>query len=377
MKKSQLEQLNASLDKALAPPRQKPKANLDALLNEYDDESARKPPTRVDKSGNTSTPRLTSRTSTSSRTSTPNTIQAKGASIAPERDFQRVPNSVTRQAIPQGLFRGKSKQVWDYLYSATRGAILPTRTVRKSRNEIKNGSGLGSMVTVDAAIEHLMRVGLLNVKPAVGSLAGNEYEVFTPEEATVSSASSTSTTSTTSLTQNLVLLDVLESSSTSITQVVENPTVSDHAKTSFKTSEQNTDDEAFAGLNELFQQATINLTGKLPTTGDRDRWRELAELLIAELQIAAARTGHVSNVPAFLTEHLRRRLWKKDKAQLEREGRAAATAPEARPTIDISKCPDCGGAGWFYPDGQERGVAKCRHEKLTAETIKSPQVEST
>src|ERR1044072_3980910 len=37
MKKSQQELLNASLDKALAPPRQRPKQNLDALLEEYDD----------------------------------------------------------------------------------------------------------------------------------------------------------------------------------------------------------------------------------------------------------------------------------------------------------------------------------------------------
>jgi hypothetical protein len=76
-----------------------------------------------------------------------------------------VPNSVTREAMPQGLFRGKSKQVYDYLYHQTRGAMTPKRSVRKSRKEILKGSGLGSMVTVDAAIDHLRTVGLLAVRP--------------------------------------------------------------------------------------------------------------------------------------------------------------------------------------------------------------------
>ena len=38
MKKQDQKRLDEALDKALAPPRQKPKQNLDALLNEYDDE---------------------------------------------------------------------------------------------------------------------------------------------------------------------------------------------------------------------------------------------------------------------------------------------------------------------------------------------------
>ena len=29
-----------------------------------------------------------------------------------------------------------------------------------------------------------------------------------------------------------------------------------------------------------------------------------------------------------------------------------------------AECPDCKGSGWWYPEGQDRGVAKCRHEKL-------------
>jgi hypothetical protein len=98
-----------------------------------------------------------------------------------------------------------------------------------------------------------------------------------------------------------------------------------------------------------------------------ERWEELAEVMIAELRIAAARTT-VSNVPAFLAEHLRRRLWKVDK---QRAAELAAGEPEqgsALPTLTAEerrKCPDCAGIGFWYPEGPEKGVAKCKHASLS------------
>src|SRR5918912_641174 len=78
-------------------------------------------------SAETASTSISSDTSTTSSTSiSPNSQSVekqKRSIVAPERDFQRVPNSVTRQAIPEGLFRGKSKLVWDYLWSVSRGAI--------------------------------------------------------------------------------------------------------------------------------------------------------------------------------------------------------------------------------------------------------------
>jgi hypothetical protein len=87
---------------------------------------------------------------------------------------------------------------------------------------------------------------------------------------------------------------------------------------------------------------------------------ELDELLTAEFRIASGRTT-VSSAPAFLAEHLRRRLWKKEKRQLEEE---AGEREEQAPKADASKCPDCFGTGMYYPEGYEKGVAKCGHEKL-------------
>jgi hypothetical protein len=306
-------------------------------------------------SSSTSIPRTTSRASTTGKTG-----------IAPERDFTRVPNSVARQAVPERVFRGKSKQVYDYLWSVSRGAIVPSRTVRKSRKEIQKGSGLGSMVTVDASIDHLQTVGLVHVRPSIGSLVGNEYEVLTYEE---SSTSTTSTSSTTSPTQNLVELDVLESSSTSTTQPVDFKGQTDPLKTSFKTNTEKLDDEAAplrGAFFEMFERASKDLTGKAISPAETSKYLELAEVLITELRIAAGRTT-VSSVPAFLTEHLRRRLWKKEKRQIEEEGKSEVGKQGSREVADPSKCPDCFGTGMWYPEGFERGVARCRHEKLAPE----------
>jgi hypothetical protein len=34
---------------------------------------------------------------------------------------------------------------------------------------------------------------------------------------------------------------------------------------------------------------------------------------------------------------------------------------------DYKNCPDCQGSGFWYPEGNEKGVAKCKHERLTQE----------
>jgi hypothetical protein len=321
-----------------------------------------------------STPSSPSTSRLSSTTSTPNIVRSesrsrqdsqqrqKKSSVAPESDFQRVPNSVTRRAIPEGLFRGKSKQVWDYLWSVTRGAVVPTRSTRKSRREIKAGSGLGSMVTVDAALEHLENLGLIAVKPAIGSLTGNEYEVLTPDEA---STSTSSTASSTRITQKVDELDVPESGSTSTTQLVENAGAWGPPNTSFKTKELNTDDEAFAEFAAAVRKTAKEITGKEPSKAESARWAEVAEVLMTELRIAAGRTN-VSSVPAFLAEHLRRRLWKKEKRQIEAEAAEhKAFAPAKK--VDASKCPDCFGASMWYPEGFEKGVARCQHSRLATE----------
>lgn len=331
-------------------------------------------PSATSTSSNTSISRVSSSTSTHKTSLRSETRpereglaeEPKRPAVAPERDFQRIPNSITRRAIPEGTFRGKSKQVWDYLWSVTRGAIVPIKSTRKSRREIKAGSGLGSMVTVDAALEHLESVGLIAVRPAVGSLSGNEYEVFTPDEAYTSTPSRASTSSSTRVTQKVDELDVPESSSTSTTQPIENTGSSGGSNTSFKTKEINTDDEAFAEFAAAVRRTAKELTGREPSKAEAARWAEVAEVLMTELKIAAGRTT-VSSVPAFLAEHLRRRLWKKEKRQIEAEvAEQKASTPTRK--LDASQCPDCFGTGMYYPNGFDKGVARCPHAKLVADS---------
>lgn len=237
-------------------------------------------------------------------------------SVSPEKDFQKVPNSITRFALPDKFFRGKSKQVWDYLWSVSRGAISPSRTVNATRGEIKDKAGLGSMVTVDASIEHLQKVGLINVsKVSVGSSKGNEYEVFSPEEAQERYTSISSISSNTSLTQKVDILDILESGISSITQTIENKGTYKNLNTSLKTNTNDDEKKAFFAFEKLFEFVSIELTGRGLQENEKGKWKDLAELLIMELKAAALRTDSISSVPAFLTEHLRRRLWQSDKNQ--------------------------------------------------------------
>jgi hypothetical protein len=288
--------------------------------------------------------------------------------VSPERDFQKVPNSITREMATR-LFRGKSKQLYDYLWSQSRGAITPSRTVRRSRPQLLRGAGFGSMGTVERCVDFLIEIGLLKVRSIVGEAGGNEYEVFTPEEVGPAllglppSTGTTYETGGTGSTLNQVLPVVPETGITGSTSSSNESEISGGPKTSFKTEEQKLDDEALAQFATAMKQAALDVTGKGLTPTDAQRWGELAEVLITELKIAAGRTT-VSSVPAFLAEHLRRRLWKKDKRQLDGEEKSEADAPQPAAKVDASKCLDCFGTGMWYPEGFDKGVAKCRHEKL-------------
>ena len=146
-------------------------------------------------------------------------------------------------------------------------------------------------------------------------------------------------------------------------QLVESSDISGADKTVLKTNTESDDDETFASFAAAMRKAVREVTGKEPSIADAARWAELAEVLATELKIAAGRTT-VSNVPAFLAEHLRRRLWKKEKRQIEAE--AAEQKAGDSPKVEASKCPDCFGTGMWYPEGYERGVARCTHDKLKA-----------
>ncbi len=229
-------------------------------------------------------------------------------------------------------------------------------------------ANIGSRVTFDANVERLVSVGLIAVRQIIGEHDGNEYTVFLPEEVSFPDVSLSSQTSTTSLTgpaQNLDRLVRLETSQTSHSLSLIESEVSATPKTSFKTKDDQIDDEAFARFTVAIKKAVFEITGREPSASDAGRWEELAEVLVTELKIAAGRTT-VSSVPAFLAEHLRRRLWKKEKRQIDAE--AVAQQSSQKSQVNASNCPDCFGAGMYYPEGFEKGVARCEHKNLTPES---------
>ncbi len=107
------------------------------------------------------------------------------------------------------------------------------------------------------------------------------------------------------------------------------------------------------------------MTGREPSADERDPYTELAHVLLSELRIAAGRTT-VSCVPAFLAEHLRRRLWKVDRQQAQAEGRELPDQPRSPNLLPPGQtCLDCANTGWWYPQGTDKGVARCKHEQVT------------
>jgi hypothetical protein len=89
----------------------------------------------------------------------------------------------------------------------------------------------------------------------------------------------------------------------------------------------------------VLKQTAKKVTGREPSPAERARWKEVAELLATELEIAASRTT-VTSAPAFLAEHLRRRLRKADARQIEREvGEASSKQPTgiAKPELNAEQ----------------------------------------
>jgi hypothetical protein len=245
--------------------------------------------------------------------------------ISPEKDFTKVANSIVRQ-IPSGAFIGKSKQMYDYLYSLTRGAIKPTRSIRISKSGLMRGSGIKSTHTFYNNVRHLEAIKLIVTTRIDGEKGGNSYEVFLPEEINADLEQLAHLAQAEHLTQPAQKLPVVVSAETNLTALGSNSTnarASETPKTSFKDIENN-DDEPFGEMNAILAKVFEKVSGKRPQKSDKAKLNELAELLAMELEIAATRTKSISNVPAFLTEHLRRRLIGKSVAI---EGKAKTSKP--------------------------------------------------
>lgn len=228
----------------------------------------------------------------------------KPVETSPSKNFTKVPNSIAKLAIPEKYFRGLSKHTYDILYQQTRGAITPTRTIQLTKNDLVKLTGL-AIHTVKLHIKYLNESGLLVTHKQIGKHTGYLYEVFVPEEIEIDQVEPSRTKTNQNLVrvtdQNLVLLGH--------TNLPENKGVSEPLKTSLKTN--TIDDEALADFAAVMSELSRKFTNKDLNKSEKGKWKELADLLMMEFEIAAARANSVSSIPAFLTEHLRRRLVKK------------------------------------------------------------------
>jgi hypothetical protein len=363
MKKTDRKRLDDALDKALAPPRKMPRQALDSLLDEYDEPSAK---VEVNEDS-TAVPEYRS---TEANKSQPSVEQAftqspsplitavpehRGTGVPQQRNAPITESRARSQVIPTSNFYRKANEVvdqldreltpaeskvFDHLIRLSVGFNKDWCQVRIST--LQERTGYRSDKTVRAAINGLIVKGRIGRRTHHNNPLGDEYQIRSYSGNTG--------------------VPEYRSTPAENTQVLESK-ITGQLNTDLK-EKRFDDDAALAGLIATLKDAVKQVTGREVSTGDQERWRELGEVLVTELKIAAARTT-VSSVPAFLAEHLRRRLWKIDKKQAQAEGKELPDASAVvRPNDQTDKCPDCGGTGWWYPEGSERGVAKCKHERL-------------
>lgn len=249
-------------------------------------------------------------------------------SASPVFDYAKTPDFLTRSILEKGLFRGKSKQIYDYLWSVSRGTLQPIRTFRKTHNEIKQGAGVGSRNTILDGLRHLERIGLIKIVSSVGVTSGNEYEIFTLDELGYTDLNGiTGITSAKKAAQSAGaaasidipdiaaipvvqdMSDIPISNLSGVSEDIENKdNYDDDANIFLKDVEYIDEDSAIISAFEKLNEAARAATGQDLTRKDWQAFAELIELVLHEAAIANPRHKNISSFMSFAVENLRRRL---------------------------------------------------------------------
>ena len=352
------------MGKALKPPAPQRKRDdlSDELSKMFDDGTVLESEKTQASSANSghigdlaSPPRLASAQPTSAHLGSPQPSQLRRGSnkrqkapVAADRDFNRRPNSLDRDALPAGLFPGTSKKLYDALFLRTRGAHQPTRTIQARRTELMKWAGIGSRNTFLSHMRHLTRIGLVIRRFEVGDNEGAEYEICIPEEIDLRrlEASAQLTSAQLGSAQELVLGSAQKVGRAEVGQNIDKTSDYSSPNTFYKTN--TIDDEkaiALSDLHSILAEAAQKLTGRAPKATEREQWAELARVIADELHAAATRTGSVSSVPAFLSEHLRRKFAQRA-TERKRAGKRAApveeqsAAPATGPVPELRLTPE-------------------------------------
>lgn len=80
------------------------------------------------------------------------------------------------------VLKGSTLAVWHYLLGVANRTEPPTRRFQVSRKEVQDGAGIGSLNTVDSALEDLESYNLLSRYTSPGDNEGQLYELLTLED---------------------------------------------------------------------------------------------------------------------------------------------------------------------------------------------------
>ena len=186
MKKSQQELLNASLDKALAPPRQRPKQNLDALLEEYDDGQPQGLPATHSVGIPTTTPSIIP-------TSIPETIPTSIPETERASKERQQPRPASRQRqVEEPEAPSEPPAPLDATHTAAERSvysIMYRETISKGASERHFGpaelmrkTGIRSRNTVHKALYGLIeKLSIEVISEARGNPLGPRYRVYKPQ----------------------------------------------------------------------------------------------------------------------------------------------------------------------------------------------------
>ncbi len=289
--------------------------------------------------------------------------------VAPESDFNRRANSLERDALPKGLFPGASKAIYDALYLRTLGAINPTNMIQATRKQIISWSGVKNIKTINAHLKKLEDRGFIKRSSFNGEPSGNYFEIYLPNQPN-SVEKNVKIDPDQTQTRPRPDPDQTQTenwSGSGLGNLVENKGT--YGFSFLKTLKTKNDDEPAALLesdNNLFFESDLGLgvgssfkavevllsdagiieeainkiskklVGKELKNTDNEKLKELSEILVMELEIAAARTNSISNVPAFLTEHLRRRLYGKSNLQNANKTSVAKSSGKSPTNVRIA-----------------------------------------
>lgn len=276
--------------------------------------------------------------------------------IAPENDFNKRANILERDALPNGLFPGASKAIYDALYLRTLGSINPKNKVQATRKELMKWSGVKNIKTINTHLRKLKDLNLIVVTNFTGEQTGSYYEVLLPKVGDPDQTQSTQTEGKPDAYQKLDSDPDQKTVWVGSGKDVEKKHTYEFPKTSLKTNTKN-DDEAdalFSGFIEKFQTAAKKMTGAPLSKYEREKWERLADLLVLELETASRHASNpVSSVPAFLTKVLSSKLLNQKPPE-----RTSKSKPGAKPDT----------VGKYYPelDGSDDEIKPLNDESRQA-----------